>query len=93
VDAVLYTPKLTKSIIVKTALSGRLFAYKATRNVFPVRPLQLNVPLSLLNDNKRSLSEVNNELRSLLQEKHLKRLPSRSIFSGKRYEEELYVFE
>lgn len=93
VDAVLCTPKLTKSAIVETALSGRLFTYKATRHVFPARALNLNVPLNLLKDTKRPLNEVNAELRSMLQKRHLKRLPAGSIFKSKRYEEELYVFE
>lgn len=93
VDAVLCTPKLTKSAIVKTAHSGGLFAYKATRHVVPARPLNLNVPLSLLKDNNRPLSEVNDELKVMLQKKRLTRLLSGSILNGRRYEEELYVFE
>lgn len=93
VDGVLFTPNLTKAEIVETALSGGLFTYKATRHVFPARPLHVNVPLSLLVDNGRLLNDVNDDLKDMLQKRRLKWLPSGSIFNDRRYEEELYVFE
>jgi len=93
VDAVLCTPKISKDEIVKSALSGRVFEWKATRHVIPARPLSVNVPLSLLKDTSKSLAEVDHELIDLLKRKKLKQLPSGSIVEGRRYEEEVYVFE
>lgn len=93
VDAVLLTPKLTKSAIISTALSGSVFSYKATRHVIPARPLNLDVPLDLLKDDKKPLEAVNEELRQMLQKRRLKRVAAGSILKGRRYEEDLYLFE
>jgi len=93
VDAVLCTPKLTKQEIVKAAVSGQVFTSKATRHIIPARPLNINVPLSLLRDDKNSLAKVNEELNRMLQKRRLRRVPSGSLLEGRRYEEELYIFE
>jgi hypothetical protein len=89
---VLLTPKLAKQAIIDTARSGKIFAHKASRHIIPARPMRLCVPLNLLKGN-RPLSEINEELKSMLQKKRLKQIPSGSIFEGRRYEEDLYVFE
>jgi hypothetical protein len=91
-DAVLLTPKLTKQVIIDMARSGKIFAHKASRHIIPARPMRLCVPLNLLKSN-RPLSEINEELKSMLQKKCLKHIPSGSVFEGRRYEEDLYVFE
>jgi len=93
VDAVFLTPKLIKSAIISTALSGSVFSYKATRHVIPARPLNLDVPLNLLKDDKKSLEEVNEEMRQMLQERRLRRVAAGSVLKGRRYEEDLYLFE
>lgn len=93
VDVVLLTPKLSKSSIINTALSGRVFSHKATRHVIPARPLYLNVPLSLLRSSEKTLDEVNSELKRLLQKRRLKHVAAGSILNGRRYEEDLYLFE
>jgi len=92
VDAVLYTPRLTKQAIIETARSGKIFAYKATRHIIPARPMHLCLPLALLKD-KRPLSELNKTLKNTLAKKKVKHLPPGSLFEGRRYEEDLYVFE
>ena len=93
VDAVLLTPRLTKKAIVETALSGKVFSYKATRHIIPARPLCVNVPLNLLKNDYRPLPEINRELRSMLQKRHLTHVPAGSLLNGRRYEEDLYIFE
>jgi len=92
VDAVLLTPRLTKNSIITTALSGEVFSYKATRHVVPARPLHVDVPLSLLRGDRR-LDEVNEELRRVLEGRRLRLVPAGNIFEGRRYEEDIYVFE
>jgi len=91
-DAVLYTPRLTKQAIIEAARSGKIFTYKATRHIIPARPLHLCVPLHLLKDN-RPIREQNEMLKSILLKKKVKHLPSGSLFEGRRYEEDIYVFE
>jgi len=91
-DAVLLAPKLTKQAIIEAARSGKIFAHKASRHIIPARPMRVCVPLNLLKTN-RSLSEINEMLKSMLQRKRFKRIPSGSVFEGRRYEEDLYVFE
>jgi len=91
-DAVLLTPKLTKQDIIETAFSRKKFAHKASRHIIPARPMQLCVPLNLLKSNK-SLSQINEDLKNMLKEKRLKHIPPGSVFEGRRYEEDLYVFE
>jgi hypothetical protein len=93
VDAVLLTPKLTKEAVIETALSGEVFIYKATRHVVPARPLFLNVSLSLLKEGEKSLDEVNRKLKSMLEKKRLKKILAGSLLDGRRYEEDVYIFE
>ena len=93
VDAILQTPRLSKEEIVKIALSGKVFAHKATRHVIPARPLNVNVPLKLLTLSSLSLEEVNEEFRRMLMEKKLKMMPAGSYIENRRYEEDVYLFE
>jgi len=93
VDAILQTPRLSKEEIVKIALSGKVFAHKATRHVIPARPLNINVPLKLLTLSSLSLEEANEEFRRMLMEKKLKRMPAGSYIENRRYEEDVYLFE
>ena len=93
VDAVLLTPKLSKDEIVKTALSGEVFAHKATRHIIPARPLYVNVPLGLLTSENLSLEQVNEEFRKMLMKKKLKMIPAGSFIENRRYEEDVYLFE
>jgi hypothetical protein len=93
VKAVLLTPKLSKETIVRTALSGQVFAYKATRHIIPARPLRVNTSLGLLQDKNKTLEEANRELIKSLQNKTLKYMPAGSIIEGRRYEEAVYLFE
>ena len=93
VDAVLLTPKLSKDEIVKTALSGEVFAHKATRHIIPARPLYVNVPLELLTLENLSLEQANEEFRKMLMKKKLKMIPAGSFIENRRYEEDVYLFE
>jgi len=93
VDAVLLTPKLSKDEIVKTALSGEVFAHKATRHIIPARPLYVNVPLGLLTSENLSLKQANEEFRKMLMKKKLKMIPAGSFIENRRYEEDVYLFE
>ncbi len=91
-DAVLLTPRLTKKVIVDMAHSGKFFGRKTSRHIIPSRPMHACVPLSLLRSNK-PLLEINKELNRILEKKRLTRVPPGSVFEGRRYDEDLYVFE
>jgi len=93
VDAVLLTPRVPKEAVIETALSGEVFTYKATRHVIPARPLFLNVPLDLLRESGKPLEEVNEELKSRLKRKRLRKVSAGSLLDGRRYEEDVYIFE
>jgi hypothetical protein len=93
IAAVLCTPRLTKRQILETGLSGKVLAHKTSRHILPARPMALNVPLSLLRNRGKSISEVNAELKQMLQKRNLRRIPPGSLINGRRYEEELYLFE
>ena len=92
VDVVMATPRLTKSSVISTVLSGGVFAFKSTRHVIPARPMYLNIPLSLLRGNEKSLDELNIKLKHILDERRLAHMPAGSVLDGRRYEEELYLF-
>jgi len=74
------------------ALSGRVFPYKATRHVVPARPLFLNVPLSILRASG-PLEELEAEVRCSLAKRRLRRCPPGMVIEGRRYEEEVFIFE
>jgi len=93
VNAIILTPKLSKKIIIETALSGRVFAHKATRHVIPARPLYVNVPVRLLASEDVSLSEANEQLKEILTKKKLKLIRAGGIIEDRRYEEDTYLFE
>jgi hypothetical protein len=46
-----------------------------------------------LKDEERTIAEANEELKRLLQRRRLSKLPPGTVLEGRRYEEELYIFE
>jgi len=93
VVAVLFPPKIEKEHVIETAKKGRVFTFKATRHIVPARPVGVDVPLSLLRDLSLSVEEANERLSALLSQKRLRHLPQRGIWRGRRYDEDLYLFE
>jgi hypothetical protein len=90
-NIVIPVPVFSKTEIRETATSGRLLPHKVTRHIIPSRPLKLDVPLDLLID--YSCEEANLKLDQLLLSRHLHRKPPGSVVDGRRYQEELLVFE
>ena len=93
VDAVILPPKIGKEDVVETAVRGEVFIHKATRHIIPARPMQVNVPLALLRGSGLTLEEANKRLSETLRLRSLKRMPPGSLWKGRRYEEEIYLFE
>jgi hypothetical protein len=59
--------------------------------VIPSRPLGVNVPLDLLINHTHE--EATEKLDQLLSSRHVSRKPPGSVVDGRRYQEELLVFE
>lgn len=91
-SAALMTPRVEKEEVIEAALSGPLLAHKTTRHIVAARPMCINIPLDWLSG-KRSLEDVNRMLVEHLSKRKVKRLPKSSLFEGRKYEEELWIFE
>jgi len=92
VGGVLMTPRVEKEDVLRVALAGRLFPHKTTRHVIPARPLFVNVPLDLLKGDI-ALEEASARLAQLLKKRRLRHVPPGHLIEGRRYEEDLYIFE
>jgi len=88
---VLWTPQITKQMVVDCAINKKVFAPKSTRHVLPVRPLNVNVPGHWFRENI-TLEEINRNFSAFLKEKRMKRFSPGMVLDGRYYEEELIVF-
>jgi len=93
VDAVILPPKIYKKEVTETALKGEVFTYKATRHIIPARPLGIDIPLSLLRTENLSMEQAQKACSNFLKGRKFKKIPPGSLWKGRRYDEELYVFE
>ena len=85
-------PAFSKETIRRFGSEGVLLPHKVTRHVIPCRPMEIDVPLSLLTDPKLSLPEADERLDELLLERKVDLRPPGSVIDGRRYDEELIVF-
>jgi len=90
VEAVLAPPPIKKSEVVQAARARQLFPIKSTRHVIRSRPIGINVPLDWLMDRVESLAQ---KMESMLSSGTFTALPRGTIINGRRYEEEIYIFE
>jgi len=88
---VLWTPQITKQMVVDCAKKKKVFAPKSTRHVIPVRPLNVNVPGQWFRENI-TIEEINRNFVAFLKEKRMKRFSPGMVLDGRYYEEELIVF-
>ena len=91
VNLVIPVPIFSKTEIKETAMSGRLLPHKVTCHIIPSRPLRLDVPLDLLISG--TTEEANEKLEQLLASRCVDLKPPGSVVDGRRYQEELLVFE
>ena len=85
-------PSFTKDMIRKFGSEGLLLPHKVTRHVIPSRPLEIDVPLSLLKDPHITRQEADQKLGELLAGRRIDRRPPGSVIDGRRYDEEILVF-
>ena len=90
-EMLIWTPRITKEMVVEAARQEKLFAPKSTRHLIPARPLNVNIPIFWFNENI-SLEEINRRVCEFLENKKLKRFGPGQVIDGRYYEEELFVF-
>jgi len=88
---IIWTPRITKAMVVNAAKKGKVFAPKTTRHLIPARPLNVDVPVDWFRENI-SLESINHRFRLFLEDKSLKRFGPGQIIDGRYYGEELFVF-
>ena len=86
-----YVAASTKNEVLKCGLTGGLYPPKSTRHTFPLRPVNLRIPLAYLNKTGECPYE---ELRALLERRRQEYtiLSPGSVYGGRLYDEELVVF-
>lgn len=92
-DAILGPRKITKDDVKRCSTRDDPFPHKATRHMIPTRPLRIDIPLELLRDKTSRLEDLNKKLVESLEARNLNKLPPGALIEGRRYEEEVFVFE
>jgi len=90
-EVVIWTPQITKEMVVDAAKKGKIFAPRTTRNLIPSRPINVNVPSYWFKENI-SLEEINKRFSKFLESKHIKRFGPGQVIAGRYYGEELFVY-
>lgn len=92
-SAILGPPPIRKEDVREFGVRDDLFPHKATRHVIPARPLGIDVPIELLQDRHKDLSEVNRQLIEKLKMRRLLKLDPGSLIENRRYEEQVFLFK
>jgi len=90
-EVVIWTPQITKKMVIDAAKKGKVFSPKTTRHVIPSRPINVNVPSYWFKENI-SLEEINNRFATFLARKHIKRFGPGQVIAGRYYGEELFIY-
>ncbi len=90
-QVIIWTPQITKEMVVETVRQGKKFPPKATRHLVPARPLHVDVPTRWLKEDI-TIDEINRRFKELLNRKGVKRFGPGQVVNGRYYEEELFVF-
>ena len=90
-EVIIWTPQITKEMVVNAVKKGKKFAPKTTRHLIPARPLTVNVPIHWFKEDI-SLEEINKRFSEFLERKNLRRFGPGQVVDGRYYEEELFVF-
>jgi len=90
-EVVIWTPQITKKMVIDAAKKGKVFAPRTTRNLIPSRPINVNVPSYWFKENI-SLEEINRRFSKFLARKHIKRFGPGQVIAGRYYGEELFIY-
>ncbi len=87
----IWTPHITKDMVVEAANRGKVFSPKATRHLVGTRPVNVNVPIRWFRENISS-EEMNRRFADFLHNKDLRRFGPGQVINGRYYGEEIFVF-
>ena len=90
-EVIIWTPQITKEMVVDAVKKKKRFAPKTTRHLIPARPLNVNIPTYWFKEDI-SLQEINKRFFKLLERKNLRRFGPGQVVDGRYYEEELFIF-
>lgn len=90
-DMLVWTPQITKEMVLEAVESGKVFPPKTTRHLIPARPLNVNVPIYWFKEDI-SLQEINDRFEKFLKKKKIRRFGPGQVIDGRYYGEELFVF-
>ncbi len=90
-EIIVWTPHITKDMVMSAAGRGDLFSPKSTRHLIPARPLNVDVPLQWFKENI-SLEAINNRFAEHLQGKRMREFGPGQIIDGRYYGEKVFVF-
>jgi hypothetical protein len=90
-EIVVWTPHITKHMVVEAASRGKLFAPRTTRHIIHPRPLNVNVPTYWFKEDI-SLEEINGRFARFLEGKHIRRFGPGQVINGRYYGEAVCIF-
>jgi hypothetical protein len=90
-EVVIWTPQITKKMVIDAAKKGKIFSPRTTRHLIPSRPINVNVPSYWFKENI-SLEEINRRFSKFLESKHIKRFGPGQVIAGRYYGEELFIY-
>ncbi len=90
-EMVIWTPHITKEMVIDAVKKQKVFAPKSTRHLIPARPIKINVPTYWFKENI-PLDEINERFSRFLRKKSIRRFGPGQVIDGRYYEEELFVF-
>ena len=90
-EIVVWTPHITKQMVVEAASRGTLFAPRTTRHIIHPRPLNVNVPTYWFKEDI-SLEAINERFSKFLEAKHMRRFGPGQVINGRYYGEEVCIF-
>jgi hypothetical protein len=90
-EMVIWTPQITKEMVVAAAKREKVFAPRTTRHLISPRPLNVNVPVYWFKENI-SLEEINRRFSQFLAGKNLEHIGPGQVIDGRYYGEELLFF-
>jgi hypothetical protein len=90
-ELIVWTPRITKDMLITSVKMGKVFAPKSTRHLIPARPLNVNVPSRWFKEDL-SLKEINHRFTGFLENKDFRRVGPGQVVGGRYYGEDLFVF-
>jgi hypothetical protein len=87
---VLYPLAFSKKDIIEAGESGRVFPYKTTRHVVPVRPMGVYFPIDLLKNG--TIEQCDQKLEEIAKTSNIDIIQADSWYEGRQYTERLAIF-